>query len=103
MTDHATCRSALIESPRPTERTWHCVECGRLLATMDLRTLGVELVDDLWRLPGDHLGMPRFGESPRERRGRGAASAATVKPTRRPAIYVYCPRPGCGVGQHLDG
>lgn len=102
MSDHADCRRAIIESRRPSERTWHCVDCRRLLATTNVAAAGVEPVDDVRRLPGDHLGIPRFGKSQRELRGRLPRSDGGVAPTRRLPIYVYCPRVGCGLGQHVD-
>jgi len=58
-------------------------------------------VDEIRRLPTDHDGMPRFGKSQRELRGRLPRTSADVAATRRLPIYVYCPRTGCGLGQHV--
>jgi hypothetical protein len=102
MTDHADCRQAMVESRRPGQRTWHCVECHRLLATMELRAGGVEPADGLRLLPGDHDGMARFGRPQQVLIGRQPnARTGTPAPTRRLPFYAYCPRPGCGAGQHV--
>jgi hypothetical protein len=109
MIDHADCRRATVESPKPAERLWRCSKCRTPLARLDAQsTGGLQVLPPLRPLRQRHGDLPTFGLPQRQLAGGNDPhrTGVEVVPVRRLPVFVYCPRTGrfrCGIGQHLEG
>lgn len=100
LTDHGRCRWASRAG-----MDWRCVACGEPLG------FGVAFFQPTRGLtlrPVRHGTLRAYGPN-NATRLRGAAGSRAYPPavltggddSSRVAVYVYCPRRGCGVGQHV--
>jgi len=115
MIDHTTCRRAVLTEEMAVRGVAlsgvgevRCCACGEQLGTWAARPAGVVIAwmrGDLVRRPVEHDGLRTYGLPDRVRlRGnprRGTTqSLASVSGTGVTEVYVYCPNPACGRGQH---
>jgi hypothetical protein len=102
MKEHGRCRRAVWDTM---SHTFQCQSCGETIASGSPNVFGLRR--GLRLRPKDHGDFAAYGPGDRARthpgkslRG-GSHDAFSAVGTIQEEVYVYCPREGCGAGQHV--